>query len=47
MAKRKEVPVELTPQEERKMLQRERRLDQMERQQYRKGKRRDKRSQAY
>lgn len=47
MAKRKEIEVELTPYEERKELQRVRRLVEIERQRERKVKRRDKRSQAY
>lgn len=47
MAKRKEIVKELTPQEERKLLQLERREADMGRQQDRRSKRQDKRKQFY
>lgn len=47
MAKRKETIQELTPQEERKLMQLERREAEIKRQQERRGKREDKRRQSY
>jgi hypothetical protein len=47
VAKRKETIQELTPQEERKLMQLERREAEIKRQQERRGKREDKRRQSY
>ena len=47
MAKRKEIIQELTPQEECKLMQLERREAEIERQQERRSKRQDKRRQSY
>lgn len=47
MAKRKDIIQELTPQEERKLMQLERREALMERQLDRRSKRQDKRRQSY
>lgn len=47
MAKRKEIIQELTPQEERKLMQLERREAEIERQQERRSKRQGKRRQSY